>query len=269
MGSKFAQSLEKLGFTKTEAEVYIVLLKYGAMNGYQVGKILNMSRSSVYSALNNLYKKNFIYLIPGDTNEYRAEKPKFLIEKLKKNFIDTADIMIRDLEQISIKEKDEKFFNLEGIENLVAKTKEIINSAKIEICINCTVPIQKFENEIEKALKRGVRVILFSNPDEGIGINGIEQYGYFKDRWSDDERIMVVADYKEVMIGGGKKGSKITGTFSENPVLVQIFSEHINHDIYFSKLQKKYNKSVVIEEEERTGTIAEKKFFEELKKRVK
>ncbi len=267
MASKFSQSLEKLGFTKTEAEVYIILLKYGAMNGYQVGKILNMSRSSVYSALNNLYKKNFIYLIPGDTNEYRAEKPKFLIEKLKKNFIDTADVMIRDLEQISIKERDEKFFNLEGMENLIDKTKEIINSAESEICINSTVPIAKFEIEMEKAVKSGVRIILFSNPEEECRIKNVEQYGYFRERWGDEERIMIVADYREVMIGGGKKGSKIIGTFSENPVLVQIVSEHINHDIYFSKLQKKLNKSAVIEEADRTGTIAEKKFFEELNKK--
>ena len=198
------------------------------------------------------------------------------------NMILTVDTLTIDFGEIEMEEMNsvfvDKVVNLIEIELkklLKDKLIENLNSEKtlyIEVSNNSVYYYEKqlkFENEIENAIKRGVRVILFSNPNEGIGINGIEQYGYFKERWSDDERIMVVADYKEVMIGGGKKGSKITGTFSENPVLVQIVSEHINHDIYFSKLQKKYNKSVVIEEEERTGTIAEKKFFEELKKRVK
>lgn len=264
MGSKFASSLEKLGFTKTEAEVYIMLLKNGTMNGYQIGKMLNMSRSSVYSALNNLYKKNYVFLVPGDSNEYRAEKPKNLIEKLKQNYNETADTMIRDLENISVKEAEAKFFNVEGIENILDKIKEVIKSAEEEICINCTLSLLNFKREIKKAIERGVRIIVFAAPTKELEEIGVEYYSYFDERHDDDERIMIVADYRFVMIGGGKRGSKMLGTFSENPVLIKIVSEHINHDIYFSKLQKKYHKTEMIEKEDRTGTIAEKQFFAKL-----
>ena len=51
---KMISHLEKLGFTRTECLVYIQLVKAGQSNGSQIAKLLNMSRSSVYSALNKL-----------------------------------------------------------------------------------------------------------------------------------------------------------------------------------------------------------------------
>ncbi|QZY56175.1 helix-turn-helix domain-containing protein [Crassaminicella profunda] len=57
--------LEKLSFSKTEASVYITLLKHPKLTGYQIAKKINISRSSVYSALDNLYNRGGVSLLSG------------------------------------------------------------------------------------------------------------------------------------------------------------------------------------------------------------
>lgn len=63
--------LEKLNFSKTEVAVYIDLLKNSSSNGYKIAKNLNISRLSVYSALDNLYNKGIVLLMSGDSQVYK------------------------------------------------------------------------------------------------------------------------------------------------------------------------------------------------------
>ena len=95
MEEELIKKLEELNFNKIEAKVYIVLVKYNELNGSQIAKKINTSRSSVYLALDNLYKRGCVYLISGDTNMYIAEKPEILIEKMKANFEETANTIKR------------------------------------------------------------------------------------------------------------------------------------------------------------------------------
>ncbi len=53
--------LEMLRFSKIEAQVYVTLVKHSKLNGSQIAKILNLSRSSVYSALHNLYNRGIVF----------------------------------------------------------------------------------------------------------------------------------------------------------------------------------------------------------------
>ncbi|HOV13140.1 MAG TPA: helix-turn-helix domain-containing protein, partial [Spirochaetota bacterium] len=157
-----AIKLEKIGFTKTEARVYITLLKNGSLNGYQIAKILNLSRSSVYLALDNLCNKNMIYLIPGEINEYKAENPDNILNKVTNDFNENISQLKIELTSIASLEPEEKFFNIWGIENVIEKVKDIIRQAEKEICINTNLNPFIFEKEIKNANKKGIRIILFS-----------------------------------------------------------------------------------------------------------
>ncbi|EET2415962.1 TrmB family transcriptional regulator, partial [Escherichia coli] len=42
--------LINFGFTRTDAQVYISLLKNGRSSGYKIAKEISLSRSSVYSS---------------------------------------------------------------------------------------------------------------------------------------------------------------------------------------------------------------------------
>lgn len=76
--------LINFGFTRTDAQVYISLLKNGRSSGYKIAKEISLSRSSVYSSIDNLYKNGYIFLVDGETKEYEANLLNSYFHKLKK-----------------------------------------------------------------------------------------------------------------------------------------------------------------------------------------
>lgn len=76
--------LMDFGFTKTDALVYINLLKNGRASGYKIAKDISLSRSSVYSSIDNLYKNGCIFMSDGETKEYEAKSPDLIFSQIEK-----------------------------------------------------------------------------------------------------------------------------------------------------------------------------------------
>ena len=76
--------LINFGFTRTDAQVYISLLKNGRSSGYKIAKEISLSRSSVYSSIDNLYKNGYIFLVDGETKEYEAKSPELILSQIEK-----------------------------------------------------------------------------------------------------------------------------------------------------------------------------------------
>lgn len=250
--------LEKLNFTKTEAAVYIELLKYNKLNGYQIAKNLNMSRSSVYSALDNLYKKGVVFLMPGDTQVYQAETPTNLINKMKNDFNETTEQLEIMLKSLGTHSYEERYLNLEGYDNVVAKAKELLLTAEKEVYINMDFNPQIFAKEINELLNKKIRIIAFSFSSlDTSGLN-IELYTHNECNSIDHPtRIMMVVDCKTTLVADrGPHRAEFIGTFTDNILLTSIVSEHIHNDIYLLKLQNKYQKQL-IEDSMKLNTILE------------
>jgi len=265
MNEILIDKLEKLNFNKIEAKVYIILVKYNELNGSQIAKKINASRSSVYSALNNLYKKGIVYLIPGDTNMYRAENPEVLVEKMKANFEETTSSLKEELLQLEDEDNDENYYNLNGTENFINKAKELLLYAEKEVYINTCLDLEIFKSEFDILLKKGVRIIVFTfNKMEGkclpleIYRHQIEDYDESITK-KDEIRLMMVIDLKRTLIcSTNDTDEEMTGTFTENQLLANIVAEHIHNDIYLLKLKEKY-KSEIIDGDILLGSMLEKK----------
>ena len=105
------KELEKFSFSKLDAQVYLTIVKNPKINGSQVAKKINISRTSVYASIENLYKRGAIHLIPQTTNNYIAKNPIDFIRKLKKEYIDSADYLEKEFENFEV-EEDESLLNL-------------------------------------------------------------------------------------------------------------------------------------------------------------
>ncbi|MCY6482916.1 HTH domain-containing protein [Clostridium aestuarii] len=254
----FVSLLKKLNFTKTEAAVYVNLLKNKSLTGYQIAKNLNISRSSVYAALDNLYKRGVVFLLPGGTQIYKAENPTTLMNKMKSEFIETADLLETKLNELESDDSEERFLNIEGYDNIVSKCKTLLLTAKKEVYINTDFNLQAFSKEFVELGKRGVRVIVFSFSKLDSENIPVETYNHCDSTcFGKETRIMLVVDCKRTLIADrGKHREEFLGTFTENTLLASIISEHIHHDIYLLKLKNKYQKDL-IEEDIKINTILE------------
>ena len=75
------EELEKLGFSKNEAKVYLALLKLGSSLAGKIAKETLLDRSSTYSALKVLHKKGVISTyFENKRTIFSPEDPKRLMD---------------------------------------------------------------------------------------------------------------------------------------------------------------------------------------------
>lgn len=239
--------LEKLNFSKAEAAVYVDLLKNSSLNGYQIAKNLNMSRSSVYSALDNLYQKGIVFLLPGDSKLYKAENPSTLTKKMKNEFVETVDLLGIKLQELETSVPEEGYLNISGYDNVISKAKELLLTAEKEVYMNTDFNLQTLSKEFIELKKRGVRIIIFSfnkSNDENLPV---EIYTHNEAScFGKQTRIMLVVDCKKTLIADkGPHREKFLGTFTDNVLLASVVSEHIHNDIYLLKLKNKYEENLI------------------------
>lgn len=247
---KIINKLIELGFTKIEATMYITLLKNGKLNGYQLAKKLDVSKSTIYQMLESMVIKGYIYLIPTESKEYLAKEPELLFVELEKRYLKTNKSVKNELRKLQNNSNDEYFIKVSERQNIDNTIIDIIKTSEKEIYLNSDFNLLPYKNELKKATKRGVRIIAFSfykidNLDLDMEI-------YYKSDLNNkkitESRLMIVSDLKKSFVVT-KLENTIDGIYSENYNFTKIVSEHIHSDIYMAKLSK----------------IFEKKFSEDLK----
>lgn len=233
--------LEQFRFTKTEALVYVDLLKNGHLTGYQIAKNIGLSRSSVYNSLNALYRKGYIFLLPGENNLFRALESEILIPRLKREFEEAANSLDIALSHIETEDPSGRYLNIEGIDNLMVKAKELLLEAKSEVFLNTDFDLQQFEAELRELRIRKVRVVIFTFSQvavEGLGLE-IHSHNHLVEGDYVSSRMMITVDGKKTLIGSKEHGIYV-GTYTDNKLLATIVAEHIHHDIYLLNLKNKY-----------------------------
>lgn len=239
------KELEKFSFSKLDAQVYLTIVKNPKINGSQVAKKINISRTSVYASIENLYKRGAIHLIPQTTNNYIAKNPIDFIRKLKKEYIDSADYLEKEFENFEVEEDEGSFYNIKGKKNILEKIKELILEAKKEIYMSTNYDLDDFEKELKIAKKKGVRIILFTFREQEFNKYDLEVY--YNDKFKNCKcctdnikRNMLVIDCINAFVGSGRDESDYYASFSSNKLFVQVVSEHIHHDIYLLGLERLY-----------------------------
>ncbi|HDZ1986474.1 TPA: TrmB family transcriptional regulator, partial [Klebsiella pneumoniae] len=230
--------LMAFGLTKTDANVYIALLKNGRASGYKIAKDISLSRSSVYSSIDSLYKNGFIFMADGDTKEYQAKSPDLIFNQIEKETIENISVLKKELSKMMLKDDKEFVYNVSGFDNLLQKAKELLDKSQVEIYINTDFHLDVFSKELINAIERGVRVIVFSFNKLLSPHQSIELYSR-SDEFEvvyPSHRFMLVADMKNALLFSHR--NETHGLFTNNKLLVKIMAEHIHSDIYLATYEK-------------------------------
>ena len=144
MNEEIVLNLQRLGFSKLEAEVYISLAQGKKMSGYAIAKTLNKTRPAVYNALDNLLEKGFVNFVRGKNGmEYVAVKPELLLSDISRTVTGAAAEAKKFFRELESKQHSPHFENIEGKSNLLATANRIIMSARKEIVITSSMSDRK------------------------------------------------------------------------------------------------------------------------------
>lgn len=269
--------LQKFGFSKVEAEVYMEVLNTPMSNGTQISKKIDISRSAIYTALEKLCEKGYVYTVPTeeDKKNYMAMEPMEIIAELKEEWKNKAEFLEKEFLKIRNKKNETRFYQLYSEESLILKVKEIINKAENEIYIGTNIDIHLFEEELLKAIKASIKIFIFNfgdtildfnkkinenkeinkiNEDKNIFKNyKFENYNMYNLKiYNIQNKIYKNGKNKEIIIVSDivkgfsckETGKEFIGVYTENKYLVKILTENIHNNIYTAKMERVYGEEI-------------------------
>ena len=269
--------LQKFGFSKVEAEVYMEVLNTPMSNGTQISKKIDISRSAIYTALEKLCEKGYVYTVPTeeDKKNYMAMEPMEIIAELKEEWKNKAEFLEKEFLKIRNKKNVTRFYQLYSEESLILKVKEIINKAENEIYIGTNIDIHLFEEELLKAIKASIKIFIFNfgdtildfnkkinenkeinkiNEDKNIFENyKFENYNMYNLKiYNIQNKIYKNGKNKEIIIVSDivkgfsckETGKEFIGVYTENKYLVKIVTENIHNNIYTAKMERVYGEEI-------------------------
>ena len=240
MGNENYKFLLEIGFTLNEAKVYLTLLQNRYLNGYEISKLSNVSRSLVYNVIDRLVAKGFVLKSEGQINYYCALPYDKVIEKIRNDNINKLNVAREKLKNYSrIENESEYIFNIKGIDEFFSKANDLILNAEKEISISIwKEDFPKIEESLSFASKKGIKIYIFSFSNITFPSGEIFSY-QLKNPASlfPYRRISMVVDGKEVIIGENA-GDKSVCVLSKNHALVSMTTDEIVLNIFWLKYIK-------------------------------
>ena len=232
--------LLEIGFTLNESKVYLTLLQNRYLNGYEISKLSNVSRSLVYNVIDRLVAKGFVLKSEGQINYYCALPYDKVIEKIRNDNINKLNVAREKLKNYSrIENESEYIFNIKGIDEFFSKANDLILNAEKEISISIwKEDFPKIEESLSIASKKGIKIYIFSFSNITFPSGEIFSY-QLKNPASlfPYRRISMVVDGKEVIIGENA-GDKSICVLSKNHALVSMTTDEIVLNIFWLKYIK-------------------------------
>lgn len=231
--STFREHLMSFGLTRQEAAIYECLLCEGKITGYEVAKLIGISRSNAYNSLASMTEKGAAYLVEEGTTKKYIPVP---LEDFCKNHIRRLEDSRRWLISHKPSEKShvEGYVTIEGAANILDMLKNLLAKAEERVYISCTRNyLLLFVKEIEELLEKQKKVVIVTDaavsfPSAKVYIGG--------PRGMD---IGVITDSRYAMTGEYGEGSKNTCLYSGQENFVKLYKRMLSNEIKLLSLKEK------------------------------
>lgn len=155
MQKELLNQLKDIGLNSYESKLWLALLTKGVASAGELADIAGVPRSRSYDVLESLEKKGFIIMKIGKPIKYVAVQPEYVIENVRKQLIEEADLqdkmlskieqspLIEDLKNIyksGVNEIDplELTGSIKGRKNLYHHLERMIKNAEKSVIISTT-----------------------------------------------------------------------------------------------------------------------------------
>jgi len=243
---KCIEHLHSLGFSRNEAKVYLALLRFYPVTGYQLSKQTGIRRSVVYDVLHRLIERGAVYTNGEEPVKYVPVPYEKFLKTMEVNFLRSVESAKNGLEQLYSAVSLEYIYHIKGGKNVFNESYHLIEQAEQEILLELWLAQYKtLKGVLSEAQKRGVKIftMLFSSTKtEEVGQVFYHDYmplEIVKTRLKGHHTI-IVRDNKEALIGNILQEDTSWAVTTADPALVMVAREYIIHDIMIDLLIEKF-----------------------------
>jgi sugar-specific transcriptional regulator TrmB len=240
-----ATLLRDFAFSKYESSCYLALLTKHPANGSQLSKLSGIARSRIYDVLRSLANKKVVFEI--EKGLYVPLPFEELKKRLRSQFESNLKILDDQLNTMIEQTHFEYLLTLNGVEEVLSKGTDIIDSAKQELYLRLFPNTwERLKDYIEVAIERGVGVRFISmgpmelHYDIQIFHPDVENL----EEKLGGESIDIIADKKESLAGIFETNNIHHSPFiwTRNHWFVIANRDSLRHDFYHYFFNKLYEK---------------------------
>jgi sugar-specific transcriptional regulator TrmB len=130
-GMAYEEQLKELGLTDNEVRIYLLLLKQGMMNPYEISQKTGLHRGYVYDALERMAEKEIASSVLQNNKKYfQATNPENLVELLKLKLENLKKIIPGLSELMKLKKEETKVEVHKGQKVYRTLIKDVMSSLK-------------------------------------------------------------------------------------------------------------------------------------------
>jgi sugar-specific transcriptional regulator TrmB len=228
--------LQRIGFTQYEAQIYLALIRAGALNGNEISQASHVPSSKTYETLRRLVAKGAVAsFAEGDTIRYIARPPALVIARYRESVNTSLDHLEVELGRITAYEAEEQVLSMRGELSVLANAREAVGAAQHSLSISLWHnELPALRKALLDAAGRGVRlhVMHYGDPPD---LGGVQVYTHMHadivERRIGGRLLVLVADTVHTVVARFAAGNQVYGFSSRNPALALLATEYLSHDI--------------------------------------
>jgi HTH-type transcriptional regulator, sugar sensing transcriptional regulator len=225
MDRQAVSALEKLGFTATDAKVYVGLLQNHPATGYELAKRTGVPRSAMYAVLGSLERAGLIRAVQAKPAKYEPLPPPQLVAHLGDRHQHSLEDLARALKRLEGSPQPSSLWATVGYGAIVKEAERLIRGSTALVAASLWArEAEQLAPAMADAVKRGVEVVAFSFtplPEAaprrfsyGIAERELERY------WP--HKLIVVADKARMLVGSAEESESSRATVTDEPALVEM-----------------------------------------------
>lgn len=232
-------ALGALGLSDYEARTYVVLVRQGALTGYEVAKHSGIPRANAYSALERLERRHMVAAISEDgVTRYAARPPSEFLDRMRRERDRTIERASSALARLKGEQHEIPVINLRGYETALERAAGAVDSARHDLLLALHPPESKYlMDPVERAMERGVDVttLCMAGCETECGACRGQLYRYTVDRPEEAHWLLVVADRLRV-IASEVRASGTSAIDASQTLIAELAGAYIRNTIALAKL---------------------------------
>jgi len=239
------EKMQEMGFTAYESKAYVTLLKHNPATGYEISAKSEVPRSAIYDVLKRLESVGLVNVVHAKPRRYIPLPPERLLTMLEDQFVKNLNSLRDGLEELEAESEYSDLWHIQGYENMINKTRQLIREADKEIFTSIwTTELNQLKEDFNAAAERGVHIVTFSFTRVPIKVGTIYSYDLeetkLEEIWS--RKIVLITDRNEVLMGEADQNQPKSAVWTKNSAIVTIAINHIVLDI--TLFSQRYNVNI-------------------------
>ena len=157
MEKKIIESMQALGFTSSEAKIYLALLKHPDCTGYEVAAHSGVPRSAIYGILKRLESQGLVNSLGEKPTKWTPIPPGRLYELMEGSFTSSLDSLKDSLKSLNTPTTDSFLWQLQGHQAMLDNAQALLNKAENFVAASIwSSEAERLRPGFEKAIERGV-----------------------------------------------------------------------------------------------------------------